>query len=87
MLAQRRGEIVLDDHGVGAARLQRRRRLGAAERADERLLRRIPVGFGAAGGAAEFLPRGRDRSVDPALAGGSVTTVALLEEIGDRAPS
>ena len=60
MPRERRGEIVLDDDGVGAARLQRRRRLGAAERTDERLLGRIPVRLGAARGTVELLAGGGD---------------------------
>ena len=41
-------EIVLDDDGVGAARLQFGRRHRSAIRTDERLLGRIPAGLGTA---------------------------------------
>ena len=52
--AQGAGEIVLDDRAGG---IQSRRRFGAAERADELLLRRIPRGLAAAGGTRELRQR------------------------------
>ncbi len=52
--AQRRDEIVLGDRAVGA---EPRRRLGAAERADELLFRRVPGRLAAAGRAGEFRQR------------------------------
>ena len=52
---QRRHQVVLDDlAGVG---VELRRRGGAAERAHQRLLGRIPYRFRAAGGARELLLR------------------------------
>ena len=69
MLRRAADQIVFDDDGVGAARLQRGRRLGAAERTDQRLLGRIPVGFGAAGRTVELLLRRRDGVVAGASRG------------------
>ena len=48
-------EIVLDDDRVGAADFERRRRLGAAIRTNQRLLGGIPVRFGAARRAVKLL--------------------------------
>ena len=87
MLAQRRDEIVLDDHRVGAARLERRRRLGAAERADRAPAspdssspRRRTPDSGTSGA-----PTQSRRSIRRA-AGGSVTSGRrYLQELGERA--
>ena len=59
--AQRLGEVVLDNDRAFAAFLEIRRRLGAAERADERLFGGIPVGLAPAGGAVVFRAGSRDR--------------------------
>ena len=50
-LAQRRYEIVLDER---AAVVDRERSCGAAERADQQLPRRVPLGLRAARGAGVF---------------------------------
>ena len=58
--AQCGDEIVLLNLRVGAELRQLRRRLGTAERTDERLLGRIPVRLSAARRTVEFLSGGRD---------------------------
>src|SRR4029079_16888116 len=55
-LPQRLGEIVLDECAGG--RIDDERRDRAAEGAHERLLRRVPLGLGAAGRAGMLLERG-----------------------------
>ncbi len=60
---QRREQVVFSDDRVAAACLEGDGRLCPAERADERLLGRIPVRFGAARRAAELLSCRRDRGL------------------------
>ena len=75
-------QIVLDDHGVGADRLQLRRRLRPAERADERLFGGVPVASAPQAGQLNFC-RADATVARPAASGRPARScrVALLEEV------